>query len=377
MTPSTDDPDAPLWRAASAFRLVTVMYAVGFQLVVAESYRSTRLSWVLVSLVVVWSGLAGTLLLRRSNRVPVVVADQVVVLAAMASTRLVAGPEWYSVHQVLPTTLWVTNAVVSAAILWGPAAGIGSGALMSVGVAVTKGELSVDLWRDATAPILLTVGLALGVASRAAKRGREQLERAIGLAAATAERERLAREVHDGVLQVLAMVKRRGSEIGGDALELATMAGQQEIALRTLISESRTPAREDGPLVDLRPALQSMESVTVSVSTPGEPVLVARGVADEVQAATRSALDNVDRHAGPGARAFVLVEELPETIVVSVRDDGVGIAAGRIADAESEGRMGVSKSIIGRIRSVGGTAAVESWPGDGTEWEFRIPRGQG
>ena len=40
-----------------------------------------------------------------------------------------------------------------------------------------------------------------------------------------AERDRLARPIHDGVLQVLALVQREGSELGGSGAQLATLAG--------------------------------------------------------------------------------------------------------------------------------------------------------
>lgn len=50
------------------------------------------------------------------------------------------------------------------------------------------------------------------------------LARALEIEAATRERERLARDIHDGVLQVLAMVQRRGTELGGEAAELGRMA---------------------------------------------------------------------------------------------------------------------------------------------------------
>ena len=46
--------------------------------------------------------------------------------------------------------------------------------------------------------------------------------------AATRERERLARGIHDSVLQVLALVRRRGEELGGEAAELGRLAGEQE-----------------------------------------------------------------------------------------------------------------------------------------------------
>jgi signal transduction histidine kinase len=85
----------------------------------------------------------------------------------------------------------------------------------------------------------------------------------------------------------------------------------------------------------------------------------------------------VRAHAGPGARAFVLLEDLGDSVAVSIRDDGVGIAAGRLAEAAREGRLGVSKSIVGRMSSLGGTAQLHSAPGEGTEWELCVPRRDG
>jgi signal transduction histidine kinase len=59
--------------------------------------------------------------------------------------------------------------------------------------------------------------------------------------------------------------------------------------------------------------------------------------------------------------------------VVSVRDDGLGFAPARLAEARAEGRLGVASSIEGRVRDLGGTMAVESAPGTGTEIELRVP----
>ena len=56
-------------------------------------------------------------------------------------------------------------------------------------------------------------------------------------AAAAAERARLARAVHDGVLQVLAAGPAPRRELGGEAAELGRLAGEQESALRSLIRQ--------------------------------------------------------------------------------------------------------------------------------------------
>ncbi|HCA87920.1 MAG TPA: sensor histidine kinase, partial [Streptomyces sp.] len=96
--------------------------------------------------------------------------------------------------------------------------------------------------------------------------------------------------------------------------------------------------------------------------------------AAELAAAVGAALDNTGRHAGPEARAWILLEDEPDAVIVTVRDDGPGIPEGRLADAEREGRLGVAQSIRGRLRDLGGSAELLSVPGQGTEVELRIPR---
>jgi len=115
------------------------------------------------------------------------------------------------------------------------------------------------------------------------------------------------------------------------------------------------------------------------VSLPAGPVLLESEVAQELYGAAGNALDNVTAHAGPDARAYVLVEDLGAAVTVTVRDDGPGIAPGRLAAAAAEGRMGVAKSIVGRLESLGGTARLHTGPDSGTEWELTVPRtgGQG
>ncbi|MEU7630234.1 DUF5931 domain-containing protein [Nocardia sp. NPDC049220] len=381
---SADVATAPLWRAAQALRLVTVLYAVGQQIASAPHYTNPRLSWVLIALMAVWSGVSAIMLSQwhfpEAVRLRgwVVTGDHVVVIGLMAATRLVADYDWYHGHQTLPTTLWATNAVIGAAILRGPIAGVLSGALIAAVALTVRDQWGQDVWTDATVPVLVSVGLALGLAANTARRAQDQLERAVRMTAAAEERERLSREVHDGVLQVLSYITRRGSEIGGPTAELARRAGEQEVALRVLLSEQADRRDSGGAEVDLRPLLTAQATLDVSVSTPGNPVHADRWVASEVAAAVATALSNVERHAGPDAKAYVLLEDTGDELVISVRDDGVGIPSGRLAEAEAEGRMGVSRSIVGRIAALGGSAdlltEIDGGVGFGTEWEFRVPR---
>ena len=57
-----------------------------------------------------------------------------------------------------------------------------------------------------------------------------------------------------------------------------------------------------------------------------------------------------------------------------MRDEGPGIAEGRLEEAAAQGRLGVAQSVLGRMTDLGGTASLESTPGEGTEWELTVPR---
>jgi signal transduction histidine kinase len=62
---------------------------------------------------------------------------------------------------------------------------------------------------------------------------------------------------------------------------------------------------------------------------------------------------------------------------VTIRDDGPGIPDGRLAAAAAAGRFGISHSISGRLRDLGGSATISSVAGEGTEVELRLPRTAG
>ena len=119
-------------------------------------------------------------------------------------------------------------------------------------------------------------------------------------------------------------------------------------------------------------SLVLLGSRAVTVSGPAGPVPAPRHVVHELTSVVWACLDNVARHVGADAPAWVLVEQLGGRLVVTVRDEGPGIAPGRLDAARTEGRLGVSESIRGRMRELGGTADVRTAPGQGTEWELTL-----
>jgi signal transduction histidine kinase len=368
------DPATPLWRAAQVFRLLSCLYALGFQIAVNRDLARPVLGWVLFGGLIAWSATCAVAYLQGfGRRTAWVVAELVVVVALMSSTALVASDQWMADNQSWPTTLWATNVTISAAIQLGPIGGMGAGVIVMLASAALKDHVTINLGRNATIVIELAVGLAVGMAAQTARRAHAELERATRLAAVLEERERLSRQVHDGAIQVLALVSRRGREIGGPTAELAELAGEQERALRRLVSAGAA-AMPVGALVDLVPMLRGRESDRVSTSLPATPVMLDSTVAAELDSAVANALANVAAHAGSDAHAFVLLEDLGDSVVVSIRDDGVGIPAGRLGQAAEEGRVGVTKSIVGRMKWLGGSAKLTTAPETGTEWELTVPR---
>jgi signal transduction histidine kinase len=370
------DPAAPLWRAAQVFRLLSCIYALYFQIAINDDLDRPAVGWALFAVLIGWSVACAAAYLQGYGRRPAwVITELVVVVALVLSTGFVASDQWVAANQSWPTTLWATNATISAAILRGPIVGMVAGVVVMAASAASKGYFSIDVGRNATIVIELAVGLAIGMAGQTARRAHAELQDAARLAASLEERERLSREVHDGAIQVLALVARRGREIGGATAELAELAGEQERALRRLVSVGSSGL----PVVaststDLVALLRIRASDRVSVSLPATSVPLETAVATEVDAAVANALDNVVAHAGPDAHAFVLLEDLGDSVVVSIRDDGVGIAAGRLEQAVAEGRVGIAKSIVGRMNWLGGSARLNTGPETGTEWELVIPR---
>ncbi|WP_033436328.1 MacS family sensor histidine kinase [Saccharothrix sp. NRRL B-16314] len=367
-----EDPVAHLWRGTVALRIVTFLFALGNVLVQRDDYEREWLAWSAVGAMVLWSAFTVHAYSRESGRRPwVVVADLLVACGLMSLSPLIMTDSQFLFNVPLITTIWAAGPPVAAGALGGQVAGALSGFAVGLSTYLNRAGLTVDLVRDVV--LLTAAGFVVGMASTTARRSAVRLAQALRTEAATAERERLARSIHDGVLQVLARVRKRGSELGGEAAELAELAGEQEVALRSLVAAAPTESTVDGD-ADLRPALQLLATPRVQVSTPATQVMLPAATAFELTAVVREALSNVDKHAGADARAWVLLEDLGEEVVLSIRDDGPGIPDGRLASAEAEGRMGVAQSIRGRVEALRGTLELQTGPGEGTEWEVRVYR---
>ncbi|MFE6284081.1 MacS family sensor histidine kinase [Streptomyces sp. NPDC057877] len=376
--------EQPLWRALAGYRVLTMVYAVGLFVRAHDEFARPWVATAFFTVLVVWT-LAT--LPRVANAASCtkrfLTADLTIALVGILLTRFADSTERIEAGNATLPSIWTAGSVLAFALKGGWRWAAFASTLVAAANLIHRGSPT----RDTVHAVILVwvASIAIGYVVEVARASERTLARALEIEAATRERERLARDIHDSVLQVLAMVQRRGAVIGGEAAELGRLAGEQEVALRTLVSgglrapdaavpPARAEERRDGP-VDLRTLLTPYAGARVSLAEPGAPVPLPVAAAEELAAAVGAALDNVRRHAGEGAQAWILVEDEPDEVIVTVRDDGPGIPEGRLAQAEGEGRLGVALSIRGRLRDIGGTAELISVPGQGTEVELKVPKG--
>ncbi|MDQ0602471.1 signal transduction histidine kinase [Streptomyces canus] len=383
--------ELPLWRALTGYRVLTMLYAVGL---FATNYENYDRPGIAVAYYVVLCGWTLATLPRVQNEAACTKRFLAVDLA-VAVTGILLTPLAVNDHHIdtggptLPS-IWTAGSVLAYAIKGGWRWAAFASTPVAAANLIERGQPARDTVHNVI--LVWVASIAIGYVVEVARASERTLARALEIEAATRERERLARDIHDSVLQVLAMVQRRGAVIGGEAAELGRMAGEQEVALRTLVSGGLRPVSwvsedaaqgavvravdepdPEGP-VDLRALLAPFAAAKVSFAEPGAPVELPPAAAEELAAAVGAALDNVRKHAGEHARAWILVEDEPDEVVVTVRDDGPGIPEGRLAQAEGEGRMGVALSIRGRLGELGGSAELISVPGQGTEVELKVPK---
>jgi signal transduction histidine kinase len=372
---------AALWRGLDVFRPIAWLYAVYSAYARSQDMARPWLAWLVLGLLGAWT--AGVVLCRdRSRTVRVASMELVLACCAILSTRLVDTPEVIIGGARTLPGLWPAAAVVAWAVLRGWRAGmlaavlVGVADILEVGIS-TQAPLTGSTINNIV--ILVLLGGCTGYCADLSRDGHAALSEALRVQAEVRERDRLARTVHDGVLQALSYIHRRGVDLGGEAHELGSMAADQERLLRALVSKvSNGHVGHSGDLlargeVDLRAVLGPYADSRVHVIPPAEPVLMAAGVAEELSAAVRAALDNVRRHAGVDAQAWVLIEDEGSDVTVTVRDNGVGLPAGRLAEAAAGGRLGIASSIGGRMGDLGGTAVLDSRPGAGTRLELTVP----
>ncbi len=260
-------------------------------------------------------------------------------------------------------------------------AGLGPGAVLPlVGAAGTGGALVTARAKGAPAfaredlPMLTSLADQAAVALEFADKQRSQ--RLLDL---LAERDRIAQDLHDHVIQRLFAtgMSLQGTlrRIGDDHVRLRVEQAVEQLddtvrEIRTSIFDLHT---SDNPeeaslrrrLLDIVERLTTESEVASTMKLTGTvDTLVPPHVAEHAEAVLREALSNALRHSGADA-VRIVVEASERQLVIEVADNGVGIPE----DAKRSGLDNLDK----RARQCGGELRLLDEPGGGTCVLWRVP----
>jgi signal transduction histidine kinase len=200
-----------------------------------------------------------------------------------------------------------------------------------------------------------------------------------------AERQRLARDIHDtlaqGFVSIVLQLQAAEAELPEDAtqarghLERARRTARENLAeARRLVWDLRPEALSAAPLGQaLRRLAGRVEEETgldATATVTGTPQPLSPDAEVTLLRVTQEALANVTRHANAG-RVAVTLSYMDGEATLDVRDDGSGFAP--TADGYGpNGGLGL-RGMRERIEALGGRLAVESAPGQGTTIAVTVP----
>ncbi|GAA4216395.1 sensor histidine kinase [Actinocatenispora rupis] len=291
-----------------------------------------------------------------------------------------AFPLFLLAMQVLPAPLGVpavvlltAGAVTTIALHRGrfdPAAVLGP--VVGAAVAVVITLVYRDLRRESARRADLLAELT---------EAQDRLARSERYAGTLAERERLAREIHDtvaqglsGIVLVLRTARDADPDTARGAIDTATDAARTALADTRRLVRALTPAELAGRSLPeaLRRVVAAAPYATLTVD--GEPAELPTPVEVALLRAAQEALHNVRAHAG-AERAVVTLTYLPEVVRLDVVDDGRGFDPAVPPAASTTGTGLGLAAMRDRLAEVDGTLVVESAPGHGTALGVTVPLG--
>ena len=202
------------------------------------------------------------------------------------------------------------------------------------------------------------------------------------------ERTRISREIHDELGQSLTALKLdlslvRRKILSGGLAEESGKVHEVELAVSRIIRTVRKIA------TDLRPGILDELGVAAAIKWMAKNFQKRTGISCKVagQGADRisdpvlstaifrivqEALTNVMRHAA-ASQANVSLEKTGDSLIVEVRDNGIGFKEGKVIDPKSLGLIGIRE----RVLLLGGEALISGKPGEGTLVRVVFPMEEG
>jgi signal transduction histidine kinase len=206
-----------------------------------------------------------------------------------------------------------------------------------------------------------------------------------------AERARVARELHDGVVQSLVAVEMRLA-----ALRLTTQTDPDEV-IKTVAQAQQVIRHEILAVRELMEQIKPVElsskellsclaetvdrfhrdtAIPASFVSDFEQVTLAPRVCSELVRIAQEALFNVRKHS-LASSVLVRLARAEGHCKLVIEDDGRGFEfSGRLSQAQLEATRKGPRVIKERVRSIGGELVIDSMPGHGARLEISIPQEQ-
>ncbi|MFV2116966.1 sensor histidine kinase [Streptomyces sp. Act-28] len=213
-------------------------------------------------------------------------------------------------------------------------------------------------------------------------RNRERVAALSRAAGVSAERERLAREIHDtlaqGLTSIIGLVEAAETELTADPelarkhLGLAGQVARESLSeAREFVTELTPPALRESSLVQAArrqaEGLTAQTGIRADVSVEGDERELPMAVSVVLLRSLQEAISNIRKHASEARSAEVRLVYGRETARLLVRDDGPGFAVGD--DPQGFGLRGMRT----RAQEINGAVTVVSAPGQGTTVEVTVP----
>jgi signal transduction histidine kinase/phage shock protein PspC (stress-responsive transcriptional regulator) len=183
------------------------------------------------------------------------------------------------------------------------------------------------------------------------------------------ERADMATRVHDSVLQTLALIQRRADQ----PQQVIQLARAQERELRSWLFDGRAPGSLDGETTFaggvrvIQQEVEAQHGIAVEAVTVGDCPLDDDLAA--LLAAAREATVNAAKWSGASV-VSLFAEVEPTEVSLFVRDRGRGFDPATVPGD----RKGLAESVHARMARHGGSAAIRSTRGEGTEVSLTMPR---
>ncbi|XAS72264.1 sensor histidine kinase [Micrococcaceae bacterium Sec5.1] len=310
----------------------------------------------------------------------------------------VAFPLFFLQLHVLPRRLALPAIVVSTALLigalWFHSRGAADGGLQlamvlgpmfGAGFAVVTGLAYRALFLEAENQRVVADDL---------RRTRAELAKTQHDAGVLAERERLAREIHDTLAQGFSSIVLMGRSAGKALDEGDVKAANERLRIvqdtasanlaeaRSFVRDLRPPALEESNLVDtLRRLCEKTETEAAARGTAlrcrfelvGTPLDLPNTYQTTLLRAAQASLANVWAHARASA-VVVTLSFLGSEITLDIFDDGVGFEPSTaVGNARGDGTGVGLQGLRERLAALEGSLDIESAPGEGTVVALRVP----